>query len=59
MGFFRCKIWKYEQAANEREADLGADTITDQALEAAAGATPYLGGAFSVSLCTVMADCPN
>jgi hypothetical protein len=48
-----------EQAANEREADLGADTITDQALEAAAGATPYLGGAFSVSLCTVMADCPN
>jgi len=39
------------------EDDILTAAVTDAALEAAAGAAPLNGGAFTVNLCTVMADC--
>ena len=39
------------------EEDVFATEVTDEALEAAAGAPPQHGKAFTVNLCTVMADC--
>jgi hypothetical protein len=38
------------------EADILAAEVTDAMLEAACAA-PQNGGAFTVNLCTVMADC--
>ncbi len=39
--------------------DIFARDVTDAALEAAAGAAPLHGGAFTANLCTVMADCSS
>ncbi len=41
------------------EADLLAAQVTDEMLEAAACAGPEHAGAFTVALCTVMADCSS
>jgi len=32
--------------------------IADEALEAAAGAGPTVGGAFTIAMCTGQAECP-
>ena len=49
---------------NDRDGDRNAaaifgNEVSDEALERAAGGGPDHTGAFTVSLCTVMADCPN
>ena len=41
------------------EADIFAAQVTDEMLEAAACAGPQIAGAFTVALCTVMADCSS
>jgi len=45
------------EACERDEDDIFAREVTDAALEAGAGAAPLGGGAFTVNLCTVMADC--
>jgi len=48
-----------ETAFDPSEDDIFVNDIADDALEAAAGAAPHQAKVFTVSLCTVMADCSS
>jgi hypothetical protein len=46
-------------AFNPSEDDILVNDISDEALEATACVGPHQAKAFTVSLCTVMADCAS
>jgi len=46
-------------AFDPSEDDIFVNDISDEALEAAACVGPHKAKAFTVSLCTVMADCSS
>jgi hypothetical protein len=46
-------------AFDPSEDDIFVNDIADEALEAAACAGPHEAKAFTVSLCTVLADCSS
>jgi hypothetical protein len=45
------------EASGPADEDIFVVEVSDTALEAAAGASPLNASAFTVNLCTVMADC--